>query len=48
MHSGDSGWRRSKARKSGSVEEMEFDEGKAEIDDVVSYVEEIKQVQRDP
>ena len=44
IHSGDSGWRRSKNRKSGSIEKMEFDDGKNDVDDVTSYVEEVKQV----
>jgi len=48
IHSGDSGWRRSKNRKNGSIggstEKIEFDDGKVE-DEMTGYNEEVKQVE---
>lgn len=48
IHSGDSGWRRSKNRKNGSqggsTEKIEFDDGKLD-DDVTAYNEEVKHVE---
>ena len=48
VHSGDSGWRRDKGRREGSLgskENVEFDEGKVEGDEITSFAEDVKLVE---